>query len=138
MNSKKAGWYAAQNVLDDQVHGLHVPEPEQDRGQACQTPGIRRRRDSPVAEEDPEDVERGATRLVGGDVGLQSRHGPHVIHDVTDNNHVRSVGSVESHDSVLLGFFFFSVPKERATRNYSYVNDGDPDDFYYNFQPIDL
>jgi hypothetical protein len=113
LNGKKTGWYAAQNVLDDQVHGLHVPEPEQDRGQACQTPGIRRRRDSPVAEEDPEDVERGATRLVGGDVGLQPPHTPHVVHDISHNNHVRPISVVESHVCVVL---FFIVSKERVSK----------------------
>jgi hypothetical protein len=33
-----------------------------------------------------------------------------------------------------LCFPFFIVSKERATRNYSYVKDGDPDNFSYNFQ----
>jgi len=73
-------------------------------------------------------------RLVGDDVGLQLGHRPDIIKDVLDQVGVRSVLSVVRHDF----FPFFFVSKKRATRNYSYVNDGDPDDFYYNLQLMDL
>jgi hypothetical protein len=58
-----------------------------------------------VAIEDPEDVERRAARLGGGDIGLQPPHTPHVVHNKSHNDHVRPVWSVEG--PVFLFFFSY-------------------------------
>ncbi len=79
----------------------------------CQALGIRRRRDSPVAIEDPEDVERRAARLGGGDIGLQPPHTPHVVHNKSHNDHVRPVWSVEGHVVFFCCCFFSYLRREQ-------------------------
>jgi len=69
-----------------------------------------------VAKKNPQDMERRRARLVADDVGLELGHGPHVVHHVSDDDHVRALRTVESHVSL---FVFFIVSKERGTKNYS-------------------
>jgi hypothetical protein len=102
------------------VNWLDVPQAEQNRCQAGQAPCIRMRCDPAMAEEDPQNVERRRARLVCGDVGLKLGHGPNVVHNVSDNDHVGALSAVESH---FLVFVFFIVSKERVARNYSDVKE---------------
>jgi hypothetical protein len=96
----------SEDVGHDHVHGLDVSQAEQDRSQAGQAPRILVWRDPAVAKKYPQNMERRRARLVADDVGLELGHGPHVVHHVSDDDHVRALSTVESH--VSLFFFFFS------------------------------
>jgi hypothetical protein len=70
-----------------------------------------------MAEKNPQNMERRRARLVADDVGLELGHGPHVVHHVSDDDHVGALSTMESH--VSLRFLFFIVSKERVIKNYS-------------------
>jgi hypothetical protein len=96
----------SKDVGHDHIHGLDVSQAEQDRSQAGQAPRIFVRSDPAMAKKDPQNMERRRARLIADDVGLKLGHGPHVVHHVSDDDHVGALSTMESHVFSAFSFFY--------------------------------
>ncbi len=101
--------------------GADMSDRDEKCGELDQRLSVLVERNSVVAEAVAQSAEGDPVRIVGGSIGLQSVHGPHVVKNESRDVHVRASSSAVSHLRVL---FFFIVSKDRVTKNYSNAKEG--------------
>ncbi len=120
--SKRSDGPEQDDLHQQRCRGPDMPDREEKRGELDQRLGVLVERDPVVAKAVAQGAEGNPVRIVGGGIGLQSVHGPHVVKNESRNVHVGAGDSAVSHFEFWI-FVFLIVSKERVARNYSDVKE---------------
>ncbi len=111
--SKRSDGSEEDDLHQQRSRSPDVSDREEQRGELDQRLGVLVEKNSVVAEAVAQSAEGDPVRIVGGGIGLQPVHGPHVVEHESRDVQVGASSPAVSH---LSSFVFFIVSKERVSK----------------------